>query len=264
MLRYYRLQAPGRTPSGPQEEVCVLRTKICEMEASLSKLQKEHTSLAHKLSIEQRRHAKVLNELQALSVELSKVLFTFPHSEDANLAGQSISHSSASERVLFCVVSSLRKTLQTDTLSSSTQATDTSEDCFRTGLRPTNHTGVSPTWTNPWTRTTADWHDNDDTLQEIMKTFRDVPAESCRRLAEASSEVTKIPQLPWQRYAQDIADNIDQTSMKLDSSRAIMDYSRLRAYVKSWMRESNVDGIESRCYKTYTCPHCSYERMFCC
>ena len=25
-----------------------------------------------------------------------------------------------------------------------------------------------------------------------------------------------------------------------------------------------VDGIESRCYKTYTCPHCSYERMFSC
>ena len=100
MLQYYGLQPRRRRETSEgQEEVCVLQMKIYEMEARLSKLQKEHASL-------QRRHAKALDELQALRVKQSKVLITGSHSEESNAAGEGSSHVCASKRLLFCAVSS--------------------------------------------------------------------------------------------------------------------------------------------------------------
>ena len=77
--------------------------KLCKMEAELLKLHNDRTSLVPKLSIQQQRHATVLNELQSLCITHAMVPITGSHAEDANLTG---SEMSASGRVLFCAVSS--------------------------------------------------------------------------------------------------------------------------------------------------------------
>ena len=67
MLKYYGLKPRRcREPSGRREDVGALRMKLCKMEAELLKLHNDRTSLVPKLSIQQQRHATVLNELLSL------------------------------------------------------------------------------------------------------------------------------------------------------------------------------------------------------